>query len=123
MKHKQKDNSLTCVSNLQLSAGFTLIEIVIVMLLMGIIVSISLPAITTTLKDTRLRGAADEVVIALEYAQLTAMTSGLKTRVAVSPTFDTIYVRHYKTPADLFTGGDELADSDVELLNLSPQGH
>jgi len=102
------------MQNLKLSAGFTLIETLIVVSFMGIMAMIGLPALNSSLEDARLRGAVDEVVTALEYAQLTAMTSGLKTRVSVSPTMDTIYVRRYKTPADLFTGGGELTASSVE---------
>ncbi len=102
------------IQNVKLSAGFTLIEMLIVVSLIGIMAMIGLPALNSSLDDARLRGAVDEVATALEYAQLTAMTSGLKTRVSVSPTMDTIYVRRYKTPADLFTGGDELTESSVE---------
>ncbi len=114
MERTLKDIFLPCLSKLQLSAGFTLIEVGLVVMVMGIIATISLPALNSTLQGNRLRGAADEVVTALEYAQLTAMTSGLKMRVSVSPTLDTIYVRRYETAADLFTGGDELAAGVVE---------
>ena len=37
MEHKLKGNFLTCVSKLQLSNGFTLVEIVIVVMLIGIV--------------------------------------------------------------------------------------
>jgi type II secretion system protein H len=102
------------VSRLQLSAGFTFVEILIVVMIMGIIATISLPALNETLEDTRLRGAADEVVTALEYAQLTAMTSGRETRVNIESNDERIDVRQYTTNADLFNGGDELAAADVE---------
>ena len=98
----------------KLSAGFTFIEILIVVLLMGIIATISLPALTATLEDNRLRGAANEVVTALEYAQLTAMSSGRVTRVNIESSNERIDVRQYTTNADLFSGGDELAADDVE---------
>lgn len=98
----------------RLSAGFTLIEITIVVILMGIIATFSLPAITDTLEANRLRGAADEVVMALEYAQLTAMTSGRGTRVVITPGTEQIDLRQYTITADLFGGGDELNAADVE---------
>lgn len=114
MERKLKDNFLTCVSRLQLSAGFTFVEILIVVMIMGIIATISLPALNETLEDTRLRGAADEVVTALEYAQLTAMTSGRETRVNIESSDERIDVRQYTTNADLFSGGNALAAADVE---------
>jgi type II secretory pathway pseudopilin PulG len=96
------------------TAGFTYVELVIVLLLLGIFAMLGLPALNGAMGDARLSGVAQEVVNALEFAQLTAMTSGRKTRVSISPTFDTIYVSRYKTPADLFGGGDELNAGDVE---------
>jgi type II secretory pathway pseudopilin PulG len=95
-------------------AGFTLMETMIVFLLLGIFTMLGLPSLNASLEHHRLSGAASEVVTALEFAQLTAMTSGRKTRVSISPTFNTIYVRRYKPSADLFTGGDELVAGDVE---------
>ena len=102
------------MQNSKLSAGFTLIETLIVVSFMGIMATIGLPSLYSSLEDARLRGAASEVVTALEYAQLIAMTSGGKTRVMVSPSMDTINVRRHNPPADLFTGGDGLTASSVE---------
>ncbi|GAX59218.1 response regulator [Candidatus Scalindua japonica] len=81
---------------------------------MGITAAISLPAIHSTLTENRLKGAAYEVVTALEYAQLTAMSSGRGTRVVIVENQERIGVRQYTSNADFFTGGDELAENDVE---------
>jgi hypothetical protein len=72
------------------------------------------PLLDSAVGDSRLSGAAEEVVNALQYAQLTAMTSGRKTRVVIGPEAERIGIRQYKTPADLFSGGDVLAAGDVE---------
>ena len=114
MERKLKDNSLVCVTKLQLSDGFTLIEILIVVMVMGIIATISLPSINSTLAGARLRGAAYEVVTALEYAQLTAMTAGREIQVCIGNSNERIRVKQYVSNADFFTGGDELAENDVE---------
>jgi len=95
------------------TAGFTFIEVMIVLLLMGIFAMLGLPALNAAMGDFRLSGAAQEVVSALEFAQLSAI-SGRKTRVMIGAPQDRIAVRQYKTPADLFNGGDELVASDVE---------
>jgi Tfp pilus assembly protein FimT len=96
------------------TTGFTYFELMVVLLLLGIVAMLGLPALNTAMDDAHLSGAAQEVVNALEFAQLTAMTSGRKTRVVIGNSQDRITVRHYQTPADLFNGGDELVAADVE---------
>jgi prepilin-type N-terminal cleavage/methylation domain-containing protein len=100
--------------NLRVPAGFTLFEILIVILLLGILTMLSWPQLSSALVEAKLSGAAEEIVNALEYAQLTAMTSGSKTRVVIGAPQDRIALRHYKSSADLFGGGDELVAGDVE---------
>ena len=96
------------------SPGFTVVEAVLVTVILGIAAVVALPMLSSSLEEARLSAAASEVVAALEYAQLSAATSGQRTRVVVSYTLDTIYVRQFKTSADLFNGGDALAAADVE---------
>jgi prepilin-type N-terminal cleavage/methylation domain-containing protein len=110
-----KDYHSACrIEKRRLSKGFTMMEVMIVVLILSILAVAGFPALNATLDHARLSAAAEEVVNALQYAQLKAMTSGLKTRVSVSPTYNTIYVRKYKSPADFFTGGDELVAGPVE---------
>lgn len=111
---RQKNCPPACVPSLAFAAGFTFVELLIVLLLMGITAMLAWPTLDSTVGDSRLSGAAEEVVNALQYAQLTAMTSGRRTRVSISPAFNAIYARRYKTVADLFGGGDQLAAGDVE---------
>jgi prepilin-type N-terminal cleavage/methylation domain-containing protein len=94
--------------------GFTLVEVVIVTLLLSIIAMLGLPTLNSTMVDSRLSAAAEEIVNALHYAQLTSMTSGRETRVVIGAPQDRIAVRQYQTTADLFGGGDVLLASDIE---------
>jgi type II secretory pathway pseudopilin PulG len=96
------------------SAGFTLVEVVLVTLLLGIIVMLGFPTLDSAMVDSRLSAAVEEIDNALQYAQLTAMTSGRKIRVAIGAPQDRIAVRYYKITADLFGGGDELVAGDME---------
>jgi type II secretory pathway pseudopilin PulG len=98
----------------RVSSGFTYFELVIVLLLLSIFAMLGWPALNAAMGDARLSGAAQEVLNALEFAQLTAMTSGRETRVVIGAPQDRIAVRQYQAPADLFNGGDTLAAADVE---------
>lgn len=113
---KFRSYAISAISSLnrRISAGFTLFETLIVLLLLGIFVMLSWPQLSSALVEARLSGAAEEVVNALEYAQLTAKTSGRNTKVIISDSSDTITVRHYKSSADLFNGGDVLPAIDIE---------
>ena len=70
--------------------GFTLIEILIVVLILGIVSMTALPGIQAGLTGSRLSGAAMEIVSALEFAQTTAMTSGGRTRVTIDASDNSI---------------------------------
>ena len=105
------------------TAGFTYVELMIVLLLLGIFAMLGFPALNASMGDARLSGAAQEVVNALEFAQLTAMTSGRETRVVIGAPQDRIAVRQYTTTADLFSGGDTLAAADVENGNYDFMGN
>ena len=94
--------------------GFTMVEIMIVVLIMGIITVVGVPLLTTSMDHYRLKGAAQEVVNALQYAQAIAMTSGKETLVRITPVLETISVSHYETTADLSGGGNQLAAANVE---------
>jgi prepilin-type N-terminal cleavage/methylation domain-containing protein len=113
---KNRSYVISAISRLnrRFSAGFTLFETLIVLILLGILVMLSWPQLSSALIEARLSGAAEEVVNALEYAQLTAKTSGRNTRVVIGASQDRIAVRHYKSSADLFNGGDVLLASDIE---------
>jgi prepilin-type N-terminal cleavage/methylation domain-containing protein len=105
------------------SPGFTLLEVLIVVVFMSIVVMLGWPALNAAMGGSRLLGAAQEVVNAVEFAQLTAMTSGRITRVVISNVADSIGVRQYEINADLFGGGDELVDSDVESGTFELMGN
>jgi type II secretory pathway pseudopilin PulG len=113
---KNRSYVISALSNVnqRFSAGFTLFETLIVLLMLGILVMLSWPQLSSALIEARLSGAAEEIVNALEYAQLTAKTSGRNTRVVIGAPQDRIAVRHYKSSADLFNGGEVLPAGDIE---------
>ncbi|MGD8891942.1 MAG: GspH/FimT family protein [Desulfobacterales bacterium] len=114
MERQEKVRSLACEIKQLGMSGVTYLELIMVLLLLGIFVMLGLPALNAAMGDARLSGAAQEVVNALEFAQLTAITSGRRTRVVIGAPEDRIAIRQFTITADLSTGGDTLADADVE---------
>lgn len=103
--------------------GFTFFELVVVLLLLSIFAMLGWPALNGAMGDARLSGAAQEVVNALEYARLSAMTSGQKTRVVIRAPQDRIAVTQFHSTADLFTGGNTLPAADVENGTFELMGY
>jgi prepilin-type N-terminal cleavage/methylation domain-containing protein len=94
--------------------GMTLIELAIVLVIVSIVAVAGVPMVGPLVSQAKLAGAAEEVVTALEYAQLIAMTSGRKTRVVIGASADKIGVRQYEVSGDLFGSGDHLSEGAVE---------
>lgn len=67
------------------SFGFTLVEIVIVLLLLGIVSAVAVPSINSTLDTMKIDAAAREVVSAIQYAQSLAIKEGGVYGVKFSP--------------------------------------
>jgi type II secretion system protein H len=111
---RQENCAPACGPTRPCAAGFTFVELLIVLLLLGITTLLAWPTLDSAVGDSRLSGAAEEIVNALQYGQLIAMTSGQKTKVFIGPTDGRIVVRQYKANADLFGGGDQLVAVDVE---------
>jgi Tfp pilus assembly protein FimT len=103
--------------------GFTYAELLIVLLLLSIFAMLGLPALNAAMGNTRLSGAAQEVVNVLEFAQLSAMTSGRETRVVIGAPQNRIALRQLTVTADLFNGGDTLVAADVENGTFNLMGN
>ena len=102
------------LKQLQFAAGFTMSEVMIVVLIMGIVTLVGLPLLTNSMDHYRLKGAAEEAVNALHYARSSAISTGRQTRVIIAPNIDQIGVRQYTTAANLTSGGNQLVAGNVE---------
>ena len=101
-------------TNHQRPKGFTFIEILIFMLILGIIATQALPSIQSGLEVSKISEAASEIIVALQYAQLSAMTTGAESRVTIDPTADTILLERFKITGDIFSGGAEMPENDID---------
>ncbi len=100
-----------------MSAGFTLAELLIVVLVLGIIATVALPLMATVLIEARLNAAASEVVTAIEYAQLTALSTRRACRVTIDATADTLLLEQVQHDASLLGIEAQLAETAVEALS------
>src|SRR5258708_38250116 len=65
-------------------AGYTLIELMVVLLIIGAALSLALPRLDSFLPQLRLKQTAREVVLALREAQRQAIQGGLPTTVELA---------------------------------------
>jgi len=93
--------------------GFTLLELLMVLLIMAIFAMLGWPVLNSAMGDYRLEAAAAEIVNALEFAQLTA-TTGQQTEVTINASTKKIDVKRFKPKADLLDGSSQYAAAEVE---------
>ncbi|MCX5851806.1 MAG: GspH/FimT family pseudopilin [Deltaproteobacteria bacterium] len=68
---------------MQNKRGFTLIELIVVVMLVGIIMMIALPGLQTWMAKSRLNGAARQIMADLTYARMTAVSEGNRFVVSI----------------------------------------
>jgi Tfp pilus assembly protein FimT len=101
-------------SKRELHAGFTLVEIVIIIFILGIVVTLAFPTLQSGIEESKLAGASSEITVALEYAQLVAMTSGGQTRVTIDAANDTILVERFEITGDIMGAAVEIPENDID---------
>ncbi len=97
--------------------GFSLLELVIVILVLGIVAALGTPALLSSLDDVHLDAAASEVSTALQYAQLVAAGTGRATRVTIDAVGDTLSVEqmaHANLSVIMNPANTEIDAVDVE---------
>jgi len=103
--------------------GFTFIEIVIVLLVMGIMATMALPSLQSGLETSKLSAAAGEIAAALEYAQLAAMTTGQQVRITVDAGADSLLVERFTITGNIMAGAAQLPQADIETGGFTNMAH
>jgi type II secretory pathway pseudopilin PulG len=121
MRPRERCHFSACSLSCPFSAGFTLIETMIVFLLLSIVTMLGWPSLSASLEHHRLSGAASEIVTALEFAQLNTASSGRQIRVTINAGADTILMEQFTCSADF--SQSILNQEDVESGSFSIMQH
>ena len=101
--------------------GFTLLELLIVVVVLGILAGLAFPVLAKSVTDARLRGAVSEVATALRYAKASAMNTGRRCRVVFDVAGETLEVSqvvHENIDELKDTNESELDEWDVDDVDL-----
>jgi type II secretory pathway pseudopilin PulG len=98
-----------------LHAGFTLVEALIIIFILGIVVTLAVPTLQSGLAESRLAAASGEITVALEYAQLVAMTSGGQTRVTIDAANDTFLVKRYEITGNIMGTETQIPEGQIDF--------
>jgi len=78
--------------------GFTLVEVVIVVLILGIVATVAVPGMNDFFTEEKINAAADSVMTAVYYARNMSITTGVNHRVSFDTTTNSFSV-------EIYTGG------------------
>jgi type II secretory pathway pseudopilin PulG len=98
-----------------LHGGFTLVEALIIIFILGIVATLAVPTLQSGLAESKLAGASGEITVALEYAQLVAMTSGSETSVTIDAANDTILVKRYEITGNIMGTETQIPEGQIDF--------
>jgi general secretion pathway protein H len=114
----------------QSSSGFTLLEMVIVLMLMGLIAAVTIPIFGSGVSTTELRGAARELAAGLRLARGQAIAQRSEAALALN-----VSARAFSVPPDprvhalprgidlkLFTAQNDIVSDQIGAIRFYPDG-
>ena len=101
------------------SPGFTLVEVITVVALLGIVLAVAVPSINSTLNEMKLDSAAQEVVSAIHYVQSLAIKEGVVYGVEFFPSEDRFRCYNVATDVTVFNP----IDKKSYVVDFTGEGH
>lgn len=104
--------------------GFTFLETVLVLLVLGIVVLVATPERDGPLHETKIQAASAALDAAMQYAQLAAVSGGRPTRVVVDATANSITVEQLFYAENLLDSTKvEVAGTALDSVYYAPVTH
>ena len=100
--------------------GFTLVEFLVVICLVGVVAAAVLPQLTHSTQEEQLAAAAARVDAAIQYAREAAAASGRPTRVTVDAAANTVLLEQLRYATDLMAAGTEVDQTVVDSVRYVP---
>jgi prepilin-type N-terminal cleavage/methylation domain-containing protein len=105
--------------------GFTFLELVIVVLILGIITMMAMPAMNDFFSEETINAAADATATAIHYARATAITTGVPHRVIFDPEADSFQVEKHVSgvpPEEVFEAARHPLTKRHYLVSFTAEG-
>ncbi len=94
----------TCLNNGKHEAGFTLVELITILVILAVLASIAIPTFSVWLPNYRLRGAARDLYSSLQMAKLGAVKHNQQWAVVFDQGSNRYYVCSEDTDGDGWDG-------------------
>lgn len=102
------------------SKGFTLIELIIAMVIMGVIAAIGTPNFLSYLANYKLKAAANELYSCMQFARISAVKQNKEWAVVYDAANGIYYVCSDNGDGDWTTLGDNTKERTITLSDYAP---
>ena len=110
-------------------AGFSLVEVIVVMLMLALVASVVAINVTRSLKSTKIRAVSRDLVAAMKYTRGQAIAKGEAQRISFNlqeRSYQAPGKKVVKIPADmelgLYTADSEIVDDDHASIRFFSDG-